>query len=134
MKNLKPNKISKAQFEFYKQKHYELWDWLSRHPYGTKFQWFNSVYPAESKVKNDCFACEVAKIISGIDEGDSQSVCEYCPITDFEPCDLISWDCCGGLYSLYAGALRDEEKTKLLAEQIRDLPWNKNDILCYVED
>lgn len=26
------NKISKTQFEFYKQKHWELWDWLARHP------------------------------------------------------------------------------------------------------
>lgn len=37
------NKISKTQFEFYKQKHYELWDWLSKNLDSTKFEWFISV-------------------------------------------------------------------------------------------
>lgn len=121
------NKISKTQFEFYKQKHYELWDWLSKNLDSTKFEWFISVCPEELNMTNDCFACEITKTLSGDEEDNSQASCEYCPITDFESCD-----CCDGLYHLYTGA-QNEEKRSRFAEQIRDLPWDKNDILCYVE-
>lgn len=123
------NKISKAQFEFYKQKHYELWDWLSKHPYSTKSEWFYLVCSEELNIRNDCFACEITKVFSSDENDDSQVRCEYCPITDF-----ASWDCCDGLYHLYTEAWNDEEKRSSFAEQIRDLPWDKNNILDYVED
>lgn len=119
------NKISREQFEFYKQKHYELWDWLSKHPDGTKWDWFDSVCPERLEAENNCFACEITRIIDGADEG----FCGCCPITDFE-----LMDCCDGLYSLYTKFWYDKEKRTYFAEQIRDLPWDKNNVLDYVED
>lgn len=123
------NKISREQFEFYKQKHYELWDWLVKHPDNTKFDWFYSFYPEGLNIRNDCFACEISKMISCEQEDDFQAGCEYCPITS-----CGSADCCDGLYLLYTEVWYDKEKRTYFAEQIRDLPWDRNNVLDYVED
>lgn len=124
------NKISKAEFEYYKQKHWELWDWLAKHPIRQKSKWFDLFYTKGANVVNECFACEMSKIIA-ISQGghDSLAKCKYCPITNF-----TSRMCCDGLYDLYRTSRGNEEKRESLAEQIRDLPWDKNNILGYVED
>lgn len=118
------NKISKAEFEYCKQKHWELWDWVAKHPDEIRYSWFD-----ENKIQyvhNGCFACHIAGKITGGD-----NICRCCPIT----ADGAE-DCCDTLFETYIWA-RDEEnaiKTSHLAEQIRDLPWDKNNILDYVED
>lgn len=127
-------KISRKRFEWLKNKHYELWDWLSKNPDKGKEDWFNSIYyvgTPKKNIKDRCFACEFAWKIGNI-EG---AKCKYCPLCKRE---LL---CLNGLYEEYRIAksnynLVPENKTILrtrvieLAEQIRDLPWSEE----YVED
>lgn len=127
-------KISRKKFEWFKQKHYELWDWLSKNPDKGKEDWFNSIYyvgTPKKTIKDRCFACEFAWKIGNI-EGER---CKYCPLCKRE------FLCLNGLYDEYRIAksnynLVPENKTISrtrvieLAKQIRDLPWSEE----YVED
>lgn len=129
-------KVSRERFEWLKQKHYELWDWLSKNPDKTKDDWFALDKNRGVRIRMNCFACELNREI-------------------VEPCDLISMTdacsgclickrthaCLNGLYDDYYSArcgfymwgLTNEvtrKKVIELAKQIRDLPWSEE----YVED
>lgn len=122
-------KISRKSFEWLKQKHYEVWDWLSKNPDKGKYDWFALDKNKGIKVANGCFACQFDNEIAGCS-------CGACPLI----CDETNnKSCLGGLYEKYTDAkgnyhirktssLRDEVIE--LAKQIRDLPWSEE----YVED
>ena len=122
-------KISRKRFEWLKQKHYELWDWLSKNPDKEKEDWFALDKNKGIKVANDCFACQFDSEIAGC-------CCRACPLI----CDETnSKSCLGGLYEKYTNAKVDyhirktsssRDKIIELAKQIRDLPWSEE----YVED
>ena len=109
-------KISREKFEYYKQKHYELWDWLANHPdkkKGDQDGWY------ETKLaKHFCFACEAADEIR---DGGDLLPCMYCPITEKE--HLF---CCNGLYYAWCHLQHKSE----FAKCIRDMPQSEE----YVED
>lgn len=127
-------KISRKRFGWLKNKHYELWDWLSKNPDKSKDDWFNSIYyvgTPKKTIKDRCFACEFGWEIGNI----AGVKCRYCPLCKREVL------CLNGLYEEYRIAKSDydlvpENKTRLrtrvieLAKQIRDLPWSEE----YVED
>ena len=48
-------KISRKRFEWLKQKHYELWDWLSKNPDKYKNDWFELDKNKGIRVRNRCF-------------------------------------------------------------------------------
>lgn len=122
-------KISRKRFEWLKQKHYELWDWLSKNPDKEKEDWFALDKNKGIKVANDCFACQFDNEIAGC-------CCRACPLI----CDETNnKSCLGGLYEKYTNAKVDyhirktsssRDKIIELAKQIRDLPWSEE----YVED
>lgn len=122
-------KISRKRFGWLKNKHYELWDWLSKNPDKEKEDWFALDKNKGIKVANDCFACQFANEIAGC-------CCRACPLI----CDETNnKSCLGGLYEKYANAKGDyyirktsssRDKIIELAKQIRDLPWSEE----YVED
>lgn len=117
-------KVSRKYFEWFKQKHYELWDWLNKNPDKIKDDWFNSIYyvgTPKLDIRNRCFACEFAWQIRKYDF--NKSICEYCPI-----CKSIG-SCLNGLFDEYLGATNNLKRIEL-AKQIRDLPWSEE----YVED
>lgn len=121
-------KISRKRFEWLKNKHYELWDWLSKNPDKEKEDWFALDKNKGIKVAHDCFACQFDNEIAGC--------CRACPLI----CDETNnKSCLGGLYEKYANAKGDyyirktsssRDKVIELAKQIRDLPWSEE----YVED
>ena len=121
-------KISRKRFEWLKQKHYELWGWLSKNPDKEKEDWFALDKNKGIKVANDCFACQFDNEIAGC--------CRACPLI----CDETNnKSCLGGLYEKYTNAKGDyyirktsssRDKIIELAKQIRDLPWSEE----YVED
>lgn len=120
-------KVSRKQFEAFKQKHYELWDWLSKNPDKTKNDWFNSVYyvgTPKMDIVNSCFACEIAQQIREYDFG--KSMCGYCPLR--KSGEDYHNPCLNGLFDKYVRA-RGLERVKI-AKQIRDLSWSEE----YVED
>lgn len=122
-------KVSRERFEWLKQKHYELWDWLSKNPDACKSDWFTLGENRGIRAANDCFACEFDNEIKGV-------CCGACPLI----CDRIDEkECLGGLYKKYSDAKIDYrvyqtsafcDKVIELAKQIRDLPWSEE----YVED
>lgn len=120
-------KVSRERFEWLKQKHYELWDWLSRNPEKSKEDWFKLDKNRGLRIKNNCFACHF-----DMEAGDKP--CTRCPIFA---------ECLGGLYNEYCTTknnynsapenntiLRLRTKVIELAQQIRGLPWSEE----YVED
>ncbi len=124
-------KISRKRFEWLKQKHYELWDWLSKNPDKCKNDWFELDKNRGIRVRCNCFACQFDL------EAKGNRTCTRCPIGSGKA--AIEEDCLGGLFERYAktefdyrirktSSLRD--KVIELAEQIRDLPWSEE----YVED
>lgn len=120
-------KVSRKYFEYFKQKHYELWDWLSKNPDKTKNDWFNSVYyvgTPKMDIVNSCFACEIAQQIREYDFG--KSMCGYCPLR--KSGEDYHNPCLNGLFDKYVRA-RGSERVKI-AKQIRGLPWSEE----YVED
>lgn len=121
-------KISRKYFEWFKQKHYELWDWLSKNPNKIKYDWFDSIYyvgTPKLDIKNSCFACELARQIrrNDFDNSIDKPICEYCPI-----CKRVG-SCLNGLYNEYSEATNNLRRMEF-AKQIRDLPWSEE----YVED
>ncbi len=125
-------KISRKRFEWLKQKHYELWDWLSKNPNGSKDDWFELDKNRGLNIASNCFACEFAWEIK--DKNSIESICNYCPLYKR---DADSW-CLNGLFAAYQenkinyvlGEPLSRTKIIELAKQIRDLPWSEE----YVED
>ena len=124
-------KISRKRFEWLKQKHYELWDWLSKNPDKYKNDWFELEKNREIRVRNNCFACQFDL------EAKGNRTCTRCPIGSGKA--AIEEDCLGGLFERYTRAGFDyrigktsdlRDKVIELAKQIRDLPWSEE----YVED
>lgn len=124
-------KISRKRFEWLKNKHYELWDWLSKNPDKYKNDWFELDKNKGIRVRRNCFACQFDLEAAG------NKTCVRCPIGSGKA--AIEEDCLGGLFERYTktefdyrirktSSLRD--KVIELAEQIRDLPWSEE----YVED
>lgn len=124
-------KISRKRFEWLKNKHYELWDWLSKNPDKYKNDWFDLDKNREIRVRNRCFACQFDLEAAG------NKTCTRCPIGSGKA--AIEEDCLGGLFERYTKAEFDYRIRKTsgsrakvieLAKQIRDLPWSEE----YVED
>ena len=124
-------KISRKRFEWLKQKHYELWDWLSKNPDKYKNDWFELDKNKGIRVRNRCFACQFDL------EAKGNRTCTRCPIGSGKA--AIEEDCLGGLFKRYTRAEFDYRIGKTsdlraevieLAKQIRDLPWSEE----YVED
>ena len=87
-------KISRKRFEWLKNKHYELWDWLSKNPDKEKEDWFALDKNKGIKVANDCFACQLGNEIA-------DCCCRACPLI----CDETNnKSCLGGLYKKYTNA------------------------------
>ena len=129
-------KISRKRFEWLKQKHYELWDWLSKNPEKSKEDWFKLDKNKGLKIAANCFACELnTEIVEACDVAPMVSACSGCPICK------RTHACLNGLYDDYYSArsgfymwgLTNEATRKRvieLSKQIRDLPWSEE----YVED
>lgn len=124
-------KISRKRFEWLKQKHYELWDWLSKNPDKYKNDWFELYKNKGIRARNRCFACQFDL------EAKGNRTCTRCPIGSGKA--AIEEDCLGGLFERYTKAEFDyrirktsslRDKVIELAKQIRDLPWSEE----YVED
>lgn len=124
-------RISRKKFEWLKQKHYELWDWLSKNPDKYKNDWFDLDKNRGIRVRNNCFACQFDL------EAKGNRTCTRCPIGSGKA--AIEEDCLGGLFERYTRAEFDYRIGKTsdlraevieLAKQIRDLPWSEE----YVED
>ena len=124
-------KISRERFEWLKQRHYELWDWLSKNPDKYKNDWFDLDKNKGIRVRNNCFACQFDL------EAVGNKTCVRCPIGSGKA--AIEEDCLGGLFERYTKAAFDyrirktsdlRDKVIELAKQIRDLPWSEE----YVED
>lgn len=124
-------KINRKRFEELKQKHYELWDWLSKNPDKYKNDWFELDKNRGIRVRNNCFACQFDL------EAKGNRTCTRCPIGSGKA--AIEEDCLGGLFERYTRAEFDYRIGKTsdlraevieLAKQIRDLPWSEE----YVED
>lgn len=124
-------KISRKRFEWLKQKHYELWDWLSKNPDKYKNDWFDLNKNRGIRARNRCFACQFDLEAAG------NKTCVRCPIGSGKA--AIEEDCLGGLFKRYTKAEFDYRISKTsdlraevieLAKQIRDLPWSEE----YVED
>ena len=123
-------KISRKRFEWLKQKHYELWDWLSKNPDKYKNDWFELDKNRGIRVRHNCFACQFDLEAAG------NKTCVRCPIGSGKA--AIEEDCLGGLFKRYTEAEFDYRIRKTsdlraevieLAKQIRDLPWSEE----YVE-
>lgn len=119
-------KVSRKRFEWLKQKHYELWDWLSKNPDKYKNDWFDLDKNRGTRVRNNCFACQLDLEAAG------NKTCIRCPIGSGKA--AIEEDCLGGLFERYTKAGFDYRIRKTsslraevveLAEQIRDLPWSE---------
>lgn len=107
------NKISRERFDWLKQKHYELWDWLSKNPDKQKWEWeeFDNI----ELIDLYCFACQFVVEVAALN--DCLNDCDFCPLgrenigcgcglfNHWEDCEVLQW--------------RTE-----LAEQIRDLEWS----------
>lgn len=124
-------KVSRERFEWLKQKHYELWDWLSKNPDKNKYDWFALDKNRGIIASNNCFACQFDSEVVG------NKACVRCPIGSGKA--VIGESCLGGLYERYMKAKSNYRISKTsdlraevieLAEQIRDLPWSEE----YVED
>ena len=124
-------KISRKRFEWLKQKHYELWDWLSKNPDKYKNDWFELDKNRGIRVRNNCFACQFDL------EAKGNRTCTRCPIGSGKA--AIEEDCLGGLFERYTRAEFDYRIGKTsdlraevieLAKQIRNLSWSEE----YVED
>lgn len=114
------NKISRELFEWSKQKHYELWDWLAKNPDKEKKEWEGFKY-IEKSINSRCFACYLEFKLYFLNLGTPTQACMYCPIKENICCE-------GGLYLNWADSDDAAERTRL-AEQIRDLEWSEE----YVE-
>lgn len=126
-------KISRERFKWFKQKHYELWDWLSKNPDKMKMDWFALEENTNLNICGNCFACHFANEVNKINKRDSNG-CKFCPI-----CEDNSVYCLNGLYDRYHDACMMYDTTHdkahineviRLTETIRDLPWSEE----YVED
>ncbi len=128
-------KISRERFEWLKQKHYELWDWLSKNPDKYKNDWFDLDKNRGIRARNNCFACQFKRDIKVADIDCDEGVC---PLIWNE---TNKRECLGGLYKAYCNAHsdysicpQDKEASRAevikYAKQIRDLPWSEE----YVED
>lgn len=124
-------KVNRERFEWLKQKHYELWDWLSKNPDNNKYDWFALDKNRRTIVSNSCFACQFDLEAAG------DKPCTRCPIGSGKA--VIGGSCLGGLYERYMKAKSNYRISKTsdlraevveLAKQIRDLPWSEE----YVED
>lgn len=115
-------KISRKRFEELKQKHYELWDWLGKHPDKSKDDWFKLDENKGLDIACNCFACH-------FDDMCGANNCTYCPICK----NAETRGCLDGLYKEYISAKAiggKKKKVIRLTKQIRDLPWSEE----YVED
>lgn len=115
-------KISRERFEYLKQKHYELWNWLAKNPDECKANWpgFEDV---GEYIEEYCFACHFDAEMAILNN--SEDACDYCPLGK----DNIG--CADdGLYVKWYDEYYDMVKKSKLAERIRDLPWSEE----YVED
>ena len=107
--------------------HYELWDWLAKHPNKYKEDYFDEFPEYYSKVNHysKCYACDYAsKIHSILDPKSIKSVCVFCPLR-------INgyFLCLNGLYNKYVqsyepGGYYDKANRKESAMLIRDMELN----------
>lgn len=126
-------KISRERFEWLKQKHYELWDWLSKNPDKRSDDWFKLDENKGLKIRENCFACQFhEEVVAG---GIRRRPCEYCPICH------RSWseECLNGLckkyYMAWLGYMREKtryhyDRAVEFAQEIRDISWSEE----FVED
>lgn len=120
--------ISREYFEEAKNLHHYMWTWLSQDGSRTIEQFRDNVLPydfpdAVLPVEDDCFACVVAKeLCTGY-----ELICDNCPITDAK-----NIRCMNGLGYLYRNS--GPSHRQILAGLIRDLPWDKNNVLDRIED
>ena len=117
-------KISRDKYWEAVNSHFDLWNWLAEDGYRTKDQYFEEEYAGEYYLPNNCFACKLAQDLTSTGE----DRCDNCPITD--KYDRL---CVNGLWEVYR-ELENPRHRALIAGAIRDLPWDKNDILDKIED
>lgn len=93
--------------------HKELWGWLAETGSNTKKDWpgWAEIFPGDKALENNCFCC--AEAWFDLD-------CGNCPVDWGEENDCVSK---GTLFNLWYKE-KTIEKRKILAAQIRDLPWN----------
>lgn len=124
-------KVSRERFEWLKEQHWKLWDWLAENPGKKKIEWEGFILLSHQRC--DCFACQFVYEV-----GEGSLKCEHCPLGED---DIGCFD--GGLFRKWADVtewIRVNKSSALvpvykrdatyLAKQIRDLPWSEE----YVED
>ena len=117
------NKISREKFEELKRNHYELWDWLSKNPDKQKKDWFSLEQNMDKDVFANCYACEFAFLVNRSET----RICSFCPL-----CRKSNDMCLNGLYSKWYCSCSPDTRSEC-ARQIRDLQWDKNNCLDYIE-
>ena len=112
-------RIGRKRFEWLKQKHYELWDWLAKNPDKEKWEW-EGFKDIEVVIDRWCFACYFNATLSDLNTLAGATFgnpgCPYCPIVDNIGCD-------DGLYFYWSNSNDATQRTRL-AELIRDLEWS----------
>ena len=110
----------------YEELHIAQWIWLSLDSERSEAEWFNTF--GIPKVRNYCFACEVAQEayyclpkwyqeeIADFDE-DCPPFCHYCPLAD------SAEECLGGLCGKWLTTFGEEREE--LAMEIASLEWKK---------
>ncbi len=122
-------KLNNSDSEWHKL-HYQMWDWLSKHPDATKFYWLEK-HPKYRELAgiHNCFACEQARRVLSKASPSSPTVrCNYCPFktrAEGVPLDNINIDemCLDGLWMKWKHS-SGKEKSRV-AKQIRDFSLHK---------
>ena len=96
--------------------HRQLWNWLAKNPDKGKGDWPEWEYNGGKiqSCNNDCFACEVTAVISGLED------CYKC-LFDWGKFPTCGTGCIKGLYSSWLVAKTKKNKAKIALE-IANLP------------
>ena len=103
--------------------HYELWDWLAKHPAKNKDDYFN-IHCIHEIPEAGCYACDyVTKVKDGLDPDVKTLFCSFCPLIH----NTHSL-CLNGLYNKYINShgpgSYDNAKRREYAMLIRDMKLN----------
>jgi hypothetical protein len=97
--------------------HYELWDWLAKHPDKDVLAYFKFHIPRKIPYQTS-YACDYAIKVQGIlNPSFRKHPCLFCPFNA-----SLDKFCLNGIYPLYASATRDDKHK--YAMLIRDMELN----------
>lgn len=119
-------KISRKRFEWLKQKHYEMYDWLSKNPESYPRDWLEK---HGETYANHSFACQLVTemVEKGVDK--NFCLCQFCPMPHPEK-TIRGEKVYGCMDNLFLYVVSPFGASPEVLQRIRDLPWDDE----YVED